>query len=233
MRTGFWANLFDLIAPRTCTICGRRLAASEQTICVVCHLHLPLTHLEAKPYDNVMARLFWGILPVERAAAMFYYEPHSEVARIIYDLKYHGQADIGIDMGQMAARQFARSNFFEGIDAIVPVPLTRMRRWQRGYNQSERIARGVSLETGLPVYTDVVKRQRFDKSQTKNSAWERLDNVEGAFVLTDGSRISGKHLLVVDDVVTTGATIKACALQLCQAGDVKISILSLGLTKTI
>lgn len=233
MRTSFLTNLFDLIAPRTCVICGTRLSAQESTICVVCHLHLPLTHLEKDPYDNVMARLFWGVVPVERAAALFYYEPHSEVARLIYDLKYHGQADIGTDMGQIAARQFEGSGFFEGIDAIVPVPLTRKRKWQRGYNQSEQIARGVSEKTGLPVYTDVVRRKHFSKSQTKNSGWERQENVEDAFQLTKGSRIRGKHLLIVDDVVTTGATIKACANELCKAGGVRISILSLGLTKTV
>lgn len=233
MRTSFLTNLFDLIAPRTCVICGTRLSAQESTICVVCHLHLPLTHLEKDPYDNVMARLFWGVVPVERAAALFYYEPHSEVARLIYDLKYHGQAEIGIDLGRMAARQFACSDFFEGIDAIVPVPLTRKRKWLRGYNQSEQIAQGIREVTGLPVYTNVVKRKYFDKSQTKNSTWERLENVEDAFQLTKGSRISGKHLLVVDDIVTTGATIKACANELCRAEGVRISILSLGLTKTI
>ena len=233
MKTSFWTDLFDLISPRTCAVCGQRLTADENTICVACHLHLPLTHMESNAYDNVRARLFWGVLPVERAAALFYYEPHSEVARLIYDLKYHGQADIGTDLGRMAARQFASSGFFEGIDATVPVPLTRKRKWQRGYNQSEQIARGIGQVTGLPVYTDVVRRKHFNKSQTQNSIWERLENVEEAFLLANGSRIAGKHLLVVDDIVTTGATIKACAKELCKAGGVKISILSLGLTKVV
>lgn len=231
MKTSFWSRLFDLIAPRTCAICGSRLSPNENAICGTCQLHLPLTRYEQAAYDNPMARLFWGLLPVERAAALFFYEPRSETARFIYDLKYFQRPDIGVTMGMKAARQFSPHDFFTGIDAIVPIPVTRTRRWRRGYNQSEQIATGISSVTGLPVYKNVVVRDRFTESQSHKNALERRSNVANAFRLIDADKIRNKHLLMVDDIVTTGATIIACGEELCKAGNVKLSILSLGLTQ--
>ena len=178
-----------------------------------------------------MAKLFWGQIPVERAAALFHYESHAETANIIYQLKYKDHPEIGPLMGRMMAAELQKEEFFDGIDVIVPVPLTRERLRQRGYNQSEEIAKGVSEITGLPINKDVVKRTVFQGSQTRRSRWERQENVEYAFQLTHGEPIAGKHLLIVDDVVTTGATIIACAKELAKAGNVKISVLSLGLTR--
>lgn len=230
MKTSFWTKLFDLIAPRTCAICGRRLSPNEEVICAICHLHLPRTHHELSATDNPMARLFWGLMPIERAAALFYFEPHSETARLIYSLKYNHQPEIGSAMGSITARLFASHDFFDGIDAIVPIPITRSRRWKRGYNQSEEIAKGISSVTHLPIYSKVVVRAHFTESQSHKNAMERKDNVEGAFKLVDASKIENKHLLIVDDIVTTGATVTACAQQLCQQKNVRLSILSLGLT---
>lgn len=221
----------DVIAPRTCANCGRRLSANEAVLCPVCHLHLPLTDYQLNALDNPMARLFWGQFPIERAAALFFYEPQSESTHMIYDMKYHGRRTTAEQLGWMTARLFAQSDFFEGIDAIIPLPLTRKRQWQRGYNQSMEIARGIRRMTGLPIYNKVVRRTTFTGSQTKMNPWQRRQNVEEAFLLKDAGKISGKHLLLVDDVVTTGSTITACAKVLCQADDVRISVLSLGLTK--
>jgi ComF family protein len=231
MKTSFWNRLFDLVAPRTCAICDSRLSPSEEAVCAKCLLHLPLTHYELSPYDNPMARLFWGLLPVERAAALFFYEPRSEMAKFIYDLKYFQRPDIGVTMGTMATRLFAPHDFFTGIDAIVPVPITRSRRWHRGYNQSEQIAYGISSVTALPIYKKVVVRDYFTESQSHKNAMERRGNVANAFRLKDAEKIRGKHLLVVDDIVTTGSTVIACGEELCKAEGVKLSILSLGLTQ--
>ena len=230
MKTSFWSRLFDLVAPRCCVICDNRLSPGEEAICGKCHLHLPRTHYERSAHDNPLARLFWGLLPVERAAALFFYQPQSESARLIYNLKYFQRPDIGITMGRMAARQFSPHDFFTGIDAIVPIPVTRTRRWHRGYNQSEQIAIGISSATGLPIYKKVVARDHFTESQSHKSAMARRDNVENAFRLRDAGKVSGKHLLIVDDIVTTGSTITACGQEICKAGGVKLSILSLGYT---
>ena len=178
-----------------------------------------------------MAKMFWGQIPIERATALFYYEPHAETANILYDLKYKNHPEIGEVMGQMMARELQLSHFFEGIDAIIPVPLAKKRQRQRGYNQSDELAKGISEVTGLPIYNKVVRRNAFEGSQTSLGRWERNENVENVFELRDATTIQGKHLLVVDDVVTTGATVIACAKELCKAGGVRISVLSLSLAK--
>ena len=232
MKTiSFWHRLLDLISPRVCVVCGKRLAATEDVICNKCNFHLPRTRFSTNPYENEMAKLFWGQIPVERAAALFHYESHAETANIIYQLKYKDHPEIGPFMGRMVATELKRDGFFDGIDGIVPVPLTKERLRQRGYNQSEEIAKGVSEITGLPIINDVVRRTLFKGSQTRRWRWERQENVEFAFKLINGEPLIGKHLLIVDDVVTTGATIIACAKELVKAGNVKISILSLGLTR--
>jgi len=232
MKTSLLTRLFDVVSPRVCSICGRRLAVNEQVICASCHLHLPYTHLECNALDNEMARLFWGHFPTERAAALFYYEPRSAVNQLVYDMKYRSMPEIGEAMGTVVAQRFSVEHFFEGVDAIIPMPITRRRQWQRGYNQSMEIARGISKVTSLPIYNNVVRRVSFQQSQTTQQGQERLHNVEHAFRLEDGEKIVGRHLLIVDDIVTTGATVIACGRELAKAGDVRISVLSLGLTKS-
>ena len=225
-KISLWQRLLDLLAPRLCTVCGRRLSLSERVLCASCNMHLPRTGFQLNASDNMMARLFWGIIPVERAAALFYYEASSKDSNIIYDLKYHNHPEIGQVMGRMMALEFMPSGFFEGINGIVPVPLARKRQRQRGYNQSEMIAEGIREATGIPIYNKVVSRSAFLESQTHLGRWDRNDNVEGIFQLIgDGSYIRGKHLLMVDDVVTTGATVVACGQELLKAGDVRLSVL--------
>ena len=224
-------ELFDLIAPRSCVMCGKRLEIDEEYICQGCNDELPRTHFQQNPYENMMAQLFWGLMPIERAAAWFYYAPNTKTSQIIYDLKYHDQPDIGIVMGQAAAREFAADNFFEGIDVILPVPLAKERWRQRGYNQSEMIARGISQETGITVLTDAVMRLHFSESQTHLDRWERLKNVEQQFQAPNPASLSGKHVLLVDDVTTSGATIIACASALHpKQHQIRFSVLTLGFT---
>jgi ComF family protein len=166
-----------------------------------------------------MDQLFWGQLSVERAAALMFYEPHSEMAQLVYQLKYGQRPDIGEDMGRLMAREMSLGDFFNGIDALVPVPLTRKRHRQRGYNQSEMLARGISDVTGIPVITEAVSREHFQQSQTSLSRRERQENVEG------------KHILLIDDICTTGATLMACGKVLHNIERVSISMLTLGFTK--
>jgi len=227
----FWHRVLDLISPRLCVVCGQRLTVSEEIICSKCNLHLPRTGFQQDPYENEMAKLFWHQIPIERATALFYYEAHSETANILYELKYKNHPEIGEVMGRLMAKELRPSGFFDGIDGIVPIPLAKKRLRQRGYNQSLEIARGISEITCLPIQNKVVKRNAFEGSQTNKGRWERNENVEGVFELRDAAAIQGKHLLIVDDVVTTGATILACAQELCKAGNVKISVLSLGFAK--
>ena len=228
----FWHRLLDLISPRLCVVCGQRLTVSEDIICSRCNFHLPRTGFHLNPYENEMAKMFWHLLPIERATALFYYESHSETANILYELKYKGHPEIGEVMGRIIAKELLPSGFFDGIDGIVPVPLAKKRQRQRGYNQSLEIARGISETTSLPIYHKVVRRKAFEDSQTHKGRWERNENVEGVFELKDPIAIQGKHLLIIDDVVTTGATVISCAKELCKAGNIKVSVLALGFAKS-
>jgi len=232
MKTSIWTRIFDLISPRGCAICGRRLSVSESVMCANCHLHLPFTHYESNFTDNPVARLFWGHFPIERAFSLVHFIPQSDVSQMIYDLKYHNQPDIGYHLGIIMAQYAAMYNFFEGIDILIPMPITRARRWQRGYNQCEQLARGISHVTGLPICTDVLRRTHFQGSQTHRKSWERRENVAHAFTLEHAAKIDHKHVLVIDDIITTGATVCACAEQLCQNDSVTVSVLSFGFTKS-
>ena len=228
----FWRRLLDLIAPRLCVVCGHRLTVTEEVICAKCNFHLPRTGFHHHAYDNEMAKLFWAQIPIEKATAFFYYEAHAETANIIYELKYKNHPEIGNIVGRMLAKEIQPSGFFDGIDGIVPVPLAKKRLRQRGYNQSMEIAQGVSEMTGLPIYKKVVRRNSFKGSQTNKGRWDRQENVEHVFELTGATAVSNKHLLLIDDVITTGATCIACAKALCQSGNIRISILALGFAKS-
>ena len=224
-------RLINLVAPKQCVMCGCRLAVGEDVVCTSCNLDLPRTNYHEKPYDNEMAKLFWGRMPVEKAAALFFYRARSASSRIVYSMKYLGHPEVGELMGRMAAVEFAKSGFFDDVDLIVPVPLAKKRQRARGYNQSMEIARGVSEITRLPIVVDAVVRKSFNGSQTEMNRWQRNENVEDVFTLKDGSRIEGRHVLIVDDVVTTGSTVISCANELRRCGDVKFSVMSLGFTK--
>ena len=227
----FWSRLLDLISPRLCVVCGNRLAVTEEVVCSKCYLHLPRTDFDNDLYENVMAKLFWGQIKLEKATALFYYEAHAETAKILYELKYKNHPEIGVVMGRMMAKELMKSGLFDDIDAIVPVPLAKKRERQRGYNQSLELAKGVSEVTGLPIANLVIRRTKFVGSQTQRGRWERNENVAHVFELVD-ENISGQHLLLIDDVVTTGATVIACAKEMQKASNVKISVLALGFAKS-
>lgn len=211
-------------------MCGNRLTTDEKHICVECIATMPPTGHLSDPYENRMAKLLWGRLPVERVAALFFYQPKSTFSNAIIALKYHGMKGAGVTLGRIFARQAKEQGFFDGIDYIIPMPIARKRERWRGYNQSVMIARGISEVSGISVRTDIVKRTTFKASQTNLRSMERWRNVEGAFTLLKPNDIAGRHVLLVDDVMTTGATIIACGEACMAAGDVRFSIMTLGFT---
>ena len=228
----FWSRLLNLISPQACPVCGGRMTVGEALVCGKCTLQLPRTGYSGNAYRNEMAKLFWLQIPIERAAAWFFYEAHSPVSRLLYRLKYANHPETGEEMGRMMAQEMQADGFFDGIDAIIPVPLTRKRQRERGYNQSMEIAHGVSGITGIPILKQVLVRTSFAESQTRKHRRARIDNVEDAFELKPGTNLQGKHLLIIDDVVTTGATVIACGRQLMKGGDVRISVLTIGFAKS-
>ena len=213
MTLSILAKIIDLLFPRFCPTCGNRLAGGEESICMACNLHLPRTDTWENPYENEMAKMFWHRIPIEKAGALFYYEGHSFTSNILYQLKYGHRPEIAFDMGKILAQEGMQVDFFKDIDGIIPIPLAKNRLKQRGYNQSEEIAKGIANLTQLPIYSNIVRRTSFKESQTHKNRWQRLDNVNQAFELTAPLSLEGKHLLMIDDVCTTGATIISC----CQA----------------
>lgn len=228
MTVSLLARLADLISPRVCAVCGCRIEVPGHVICAACNMMLPRTSFAEHPYDNVMAKNLWGIVPLEKAVALMRYEHGSQACNIVYGMKYGSHPDFCYQMGRLMAMELMATDFFGDIDVLMPVPLTSKRMVVRGYNQSEEMARGIADVTGLPVVTGVVRRTIFKGSQTSLNRWERQDNMEGAWELADGHKVAGKHVAIVDDVVTTGATIMACASQLIKVGNVRISVVCLG-----
>lgn len=227
----FFRRIADLISPRACPVCSMRLTASEETLCATCNRHLPRTFFWEQPYDNTMAQTFWIQLPIEKAAALFYYEAQSETSRLVYSMKYKGHPEIAEQLGRMAAEEMKESGFFEDIDLLLPVPLTHEREKERGYNQSMEIARGIHAATGIPISEKTIRRNAFTDSQTHKDRRSRLENVTGAFELLQAAELEGKHIMLVDDVVTTGATLLSCGHELLKAQPRALSFFSLGYTR--
>lgn len=229
VRRNLLSSLLDIIVPRTCAICGRRLDTGEDIVCTVCLLRMPLTGFLDNPYNNDMAKMFWGrIKHMEKAFALAYHYPHADSAHPVYQLKYYEKPDVGVAIGLLMGRMMKEKGFLDGIDAILPIPLAGKRRRERGYNQSEMIALGLHDASGLKVLNDVVRRVSFEGSQTQKDRWDRAENVENAFELANGGRIRGMHVLIVDDVVTTGATVCAMARQIERVEGVRISVAATG-----
>ena len=231
IRFSLLSRIVDIVSPRSCPVCGQRLTISEDPMCAVCSMRLPRTGFAEYPLDNEMVRLLWGIIKVERGAALFYYTPESDVARVVLAAKYGQNPQLCESLGRMMAEDMMQTGFFDGIDLLVPVPLSRGRKRHRGYNQSEMMACGISGVTHIPVERRAVHRRLFQDSQTTKSRRERRENVRNAFQLVAPERIAGRHLLLIDDVMTTGSTVCSCAAELLKAPDVKISVLTLGFTK--
>lgn len=222
---GLLRDIADFIFPRQCVMCGKRLAGSERCICAHCLMQLPRTDYHLVEHSS-LEKYFWQQFPIERAVAFFH---HSErrARSILYEMKYKGHPQVGMEMARIYAEELKEVNFFEDIDCIVPVPLNWRRRLKRRYNQSDYLAEGLRRSTGVPIYNNVVVRVVNNPSQTTVDHTERKGNVDGIFRLKDAERIRGKHVLLVDDVTTTGSTIISCAKELAKAGDVRISVLTL------
>lgn len=217
-----------LVFPSYCLICSRRLEQGERHLCASCFSDLPRTNIRGRQ-GNVVERMFWGKVPIERASAYLYYHAGSDARKPLLSLKYYDNPAVGVSFGRIMAAELAPTGFFEGIDLIVPLPLARSKERRRGYNQSERLARGISEVTGLRVERRAVRRVVANPTQTNLTHEERRLNVEGVFALHDAERIEGKHLLLVDDVITSGATSLSCARELCKARGVRLSVLALAL----
>jgi ComF family protein len=219
-------DLLSLFYPKLCQACGKSLFYKEEIICLQCKLHLPKTgfHLEK---DNALEQFFWGRVPFVRASAFLYFVKKGNIQHLIHRLKYKGKEEIGIYLGKLYGKELIQSEDFRSIDFIVPVPLHLSKLKLRGYNQSELFANGLSESMNVPVNTTILIRQKASETQTRKSRFKRWENVKEIFTIENGEIFENKHLLLVDDVITTGATLESCAGILLKIPGVKVSVASI------
>ncbi|MDR0421332.1 MAG: ComF family protein [Prevotellaceae bacterium] len=217
---------FDLIYPELCDICGVSLVRGEKIICSDCAIDIPLTH-NWNERENSVEQIFWGRIPVVAATSYFFFNRGSKYRVLLHKLKYSGRADIGIMLGLRFGNELATCEIFSNIDFIIPVPLHPKKQQSRGYNQSEKICIGLSNAMNKPVDTKTLVRSEFTNTQTQKNRMERWHNVSNVFEIRNAEKLENKHILLVDDVLTTGATLEACCNAILSSVDCKISIATL------
>jgi ComF family protein len=225
----YFQGFAGLIFPRFCAACGQALYRNENILCMGCYAELPRTGFHHDP-ENEVAQMFWGRVPAENATAFMYFAKGSRFQQILHELKYNGQKQIGGAMGRMFGNEL-KNTAFSTADMIIPVPLHPSKLKSRGYNQSELIAKGISEILHLPLETELISRNADTKSQTHKSRYERWENVSHIFQCKNPAVLKNKHVMLVDDVITTGATLEACASCLVQIEGIKISLVSLAFAK--
>lgn len=225
--TTYLRNIAEIAFPNNCLSCQKNLLGKEETICDKCLEELPETNY-FKQQDNPTAQLFWGRCDVEHAAALFYVNKHNSIHHLIHQLKYFKKTSIGECFGKLAGTKLLNSeSLFRPIDVIMPVPLHWKKEKVRGYNQSLYFAKGISEITKIPIDEKTLIRTKENISQTRKTKYERWENVDSIFETGKSENIIGKHLLLVDDVITTGATLEACIHALKKVENVKVSIFSI------
>lgn len=221
-------SLFHLFFPHCCAGCGSDVISNEQLLCLSCINRLPLTnfHLYA---ENPVQHIFRGRLPLVNATSYLYFTKDSLLQHLMHQFKYNNRKDIGAWFGKRIGEALTASTGFTMPDALLPIPLFAARERKRGYNQAHILCTGMAEVMGLPVLKDIVVRSVFTDTQTRKNRIERWQNMEGKFFLKDAAAIQGRHLLLVDDVITTGATLEACGQALLTANDVRLSVATMGI----
>lgn len=221
--------LYEFVLPHYCKVCGRRLDPSEQQLCISCYLGMPRLEYDMDAI-NPTERLLLAEKSLVRATSMFMYDKDSDYSNIFRHLKYWHHPRVGLWLAKIEANELRKKGFFEGIDCIVPLPLTYWKEVRRGYNQCLYIAKGVRKATGLPILKNAVIRKVNRGKQAGLGKYQRWGNAQGLFKVADADVLRGKHLLIIDDVITTGATL--CSLiDTIQAAvpDIKVSVFTLAL----
>lgn len=224
--SGLWDDFINLFYPNICQSCGNVLFKNEIAICSRCLYQIPKTDFHLQK-NNPVSILFWGRVKIEYASSYFTFAKGSKFQKLIHKLKYHHRTNIGVELGKQLAHQLRNSKFFDDVDLIVPVPLHPKKQKIRGYNQAEVIANGMKEIMKLEVNDTNLYRSVHTQSQTKKSKLERWENVDNIFKIHETNLFENKHILLVDDVVTTGSTLEACAQAILEAKGSKVSIATL------
>lgn len=221
-------NLLNLFFPKLCMICQTPLVRGEEHICLTCLSGLPRTGYDFLQ-ENPVTLLLAGKAPVYRAVAFLRYEKGGHVQQLIHSLKYHDNREMGFRLGRMAGLAYRQAILSDCPDLLLPVPLHPKRKRQRGYNQSEWIVRGLNSVLKLPIDTTSLRRTKDTDTQIRKLIYERWQNVQDIFAVVDSKALEGKHVLLIDDVITTGSTIGACAEALLTVPGVRVSVLAVAM----
>ncbi len=219
-------STLHLFYPHVCTGCGSDLLKEDDLLCLKCIHNLPHTNFAALA-NNQIEKDFWGRIQLTAAYSQFYFSKEFLIQHLIHQLKYNGDTKIGFYLGEVMGKTLLNSNRFSSIDAIIPLPLYADKEHKRGYNQATIICNGISSVMNIPVLNGAVIRQHATETQTHKHRNERWENVKSSFKVAKENELTGKHLLLVDDVVTTGATLEACGNVILETANVELSIATL------
>lgn len=228
MLKDFFKSLSYLLFPKLCIACLSEAALDEELFCIKCHYHLPESKMHLRLENEFTNRLI-GVEGIKTGAAHYLYHEGSPVAEMLHMIKYKGRQDIAIILGRAFGKKLIESPLYKNLDYLIPVPLHKNRFRRRGFNQSEALCTGLSDSMGVPVRSDILLRIKDTPTQTKLSKSQRQKNLEEAFSIADFDALQGKHILLVDDVLTTGSTIEACTTELRLHRDLEISVVTLAI----
>jgi len=218
-----------LFFPHVCEGCGNDVLGNNSLLCASCFLKLPETGF-IKEANNPVEKIFYGRIKVETAGSAFYFTKHSLLQHLVIQLKYRGNKDIGFYLGKLLGYQLLQTERFNDVHAIIPLPLNPKKERKRGYNQAEIIAEGITSVWYKPILKNAVKRIIFTETQTQKDRVSRWQTMEGVFATADEFSLKGKHILLVDDIVTTGATLEACGEKILRVPETKLSIATIAYT---
>lgn len=219
-------SLLHLLYPHVCENCGQDLTRTEEVLCVSCMRRMPATSFQLTA-NNPVEQVFWGRVPVQHAMAGYYFARDTCLQQLIHQFKYNRRKDIAVYLGRQLGLQLKQSNWWQKISLVVPVPLNKTKQRHRGYNQATMLANGIAEILDRKVLEDGLTRRARATTQTHKTRLERWKNVSEVFQLNNPAKVKNNHVLLVDDVLTTGATLEACAHALLSAEEVELSICSL------
>ena len=223
VKSSYLADFVSLLFPELCAACSESLMANEYLICTDCRFNLPFTNFHLQP-DNIVAQQFWGKIQLEGAYSLYYFSKGGKIQNLMHQFKYKGMKQIGNLLGNIAGGQLIKNKVFNTVDVIIPVPLHKKRMTQRGFNQSLCFAEGLSEKLNAAVENNNLVRITATETQTHKSRFARFENMQEVFTVKNPERLINKHVLLVDDVITTGSTLEACGTELLKIQGLKLSI---------
>lgn len=216
-------SLIHLFFPEACKACGDELHAGERLLCTSCHIQMPLTDFHTYN-DNSIKKVFYGRIKIENATALFYFEKRGPVQELMHNLKYRGTASVSSYLGNWLGEELKGLQSYSNVDVIIPVPIHPKKKKVRGYNQVEGFAKALGLHLDATYVDSILLKSKNTKTQVFKGRFTRSDETLKAFYIQNYKKLAGKHILLCDDILTTGATLEACALQLFKIPNIKLSI---------